>query len=68
MDGYECVCPEKCSFSGSFKTRRTICGSDGVEYSSVCELKRASCIAMQDIHEKYIGKCGKYFGTRFLRK
>merc|ERR1711911_216678 len=40
----ECVCVKKCR-----KHHKLICGSDGVLYSSHCELHRSACLTNQPI-------------------
>lgn len=62
MDGVtpECLCPEKCARYGDSRGSKSVCGTDGVDYALVCELKRAACNKMKDIQIKYRGLCGKY--------
>ena len=55
----ECVCPEKCTSYGDSKGSRPVCGSDGKDYPSVCELKRTACKEMRHITTKYQGSCGE---------
>lgn len=56
----ECVCPERCTSYGDSKGSRPVCGSDGKDYPSVCELRRTACKEMREISVKYQGSCGKY--------
>lgn len=39
---------------------KTVCGSDGIDYESFCELKKESCRSSRDIKIFYFGKCSKY--------
>ncbi|OQR69119.1 agrin-like [Tropilaelaps mercedesae] len=55
----ECVCPERCTSYGDSKGSRPVCGSDGKDYPSVCELRRTACKEMREISVKYQGSCGK---------
>ena len=62
LDGLaaRCQCPTKCDRYGDSKDSVPICGSDGVDYANKCEMRRAACSEMRDVHTKYLGKCGKY--------
>jgi hypothetical protein len=40
-------------------SRRVVCGSDGRDYVSFCELKKQSCIRNKEIRVVYMGKCSK---------
>ncbi|XP_022661641.1 agrin-like isoform X4 [Varroa destructor] len=53
----ECVCPERCTSYGDSKGSRPVCGSDGKDYPSVCELRRTACKEMREISVKYQGSC-----------
>ncbi|XP_053214035.1 agrin-like isoform X2 [Panonychus citri] len=53
----ECICPEKCSIHGEPKTSGSVCGSNGIDYPNLCELKRWSCLHSTDVTVKYHGKC-----------
>lgn len=55
----ECVCPEKCPLYGDSKGSRPVCGSDGHDYSNLCELNRQACDLEKEIYVRYNGSCGK---------
>lgn len=67
----ECVCLEECNLnditsmmpdhlkSVKLKIDEPVCGSDGVDYSSVCHLRYSSCKQGKEVKIVYIGKCGK---------
>lgn len=38
-----------------------VCGSDGSDYSSLCQLKSTSCSEKRHITARFIGKCGKLY-------
>lgn len=69
MDGMtpECLCPEKCARYGDNRGSQSVCGTDGVDYSLVCELKRAACTQKKDIQVKYRGLCGESFHVILFR-
>ncbi|KAK8403329.1 hypothetical protein O3P69_000449 [Scylla paramamosain] len=51
-----CRCISHCPQNDS---RRTVCGSDGTDYSSECELARTSCLLQQHVKVRYSGMCGE---------
>lgn len=55
----ECRCPENCPSLGDHVGSRPVCGSDGLDYRDLCELRRTACLANAEIAVKYHGKCGK---------
>lgn len=70
----ECSCPDKCSqyftATDTLESKMLIagqaedtpvCGSDAMDYSSVCQLKKKSCHNKTAIAVKFIGKCGESF-------
>lgn len=63
LDGisYRCQCPSRCNTYGDNIGSTPVCGNDGVDYSNMCEMRKAACQEMKDIRVKYYGKCGKYF-------
>ena len=54
---FECSCP-KCASYGDSRDSRPICGSDGRDYSSLCELNRRSCSLSRSVSVRYNGSCG----------
>ena len=62
LDGLtsRCICPRHCPSPGS-PGAITMCGSDGLEYQSLCQLRKAACENMKDIQPKTYGKCGRLF-------
>jgi len=37
-----------------------VCGDDGFDYPSECEMRRQACIEMRNVAKKYDGKCGEF--------
>ena len=62
LDGLtaRCQCPDHCDSFGDSVGSTPVCGSDGKDYSSQCEMRRTACTEMKDLRVKYFGKCGKY--------
>jgi coxsackievirus/adenovirus receptor len=46
-------------FIGGQSEDTPVCGSDGMDYSSLCQLKKKSCQDKTNISVKFIGKCGE---------
>ena len=55
LDGLtaHCRCPERCD---SYHDKH-VCGDDGRDYDSECEMTRESCIQKREIAIKYYGRC-----------
>ena len=53
----ECRCITTCSDEDT----RPVCGSDGTDYGSECELYSTSCITAVKVKVVYQGMCGEYF-------
>ena len=64
LDGLtaRCQCPQRCDTFGDSVGSTPVCGSDGKDYSSMCEMRRSACSEMKDTSVKYFGKCGEYKG------
>lgn len=50
-----CLCPTTCFGAPD----ATVCGSDGVDYPSECQLLRHACANQEHIFKKFNGPCGK---------
>lgn len=61
LDGLtaRCQCPERCNSFGDAVGSEPICGSDGQNYESLCEMKKKACEEMKEIEKIYDGRCGK---------
>ena len=56
-----CVCPTRCNQFGDSVGSTIVCGSDGRDYSSMCELRLTACRQLRNIEKKYDGKCGENY-------
>lgn len=54
-----CICRKECYDVGDSTDKVNLCGTDGKDYTSMCELRRAACKNMINIEIKYRGKCGR---------
>ena len=54
-----CQCPSECPNYGDSQGGGPVCGSNGIDYPNMCELRKESCTSMKNIRVKYYGKCGK---------
>ncbi|RUS83809.1 hypothetical protein EGW08_008421, partial [Elysia chlorotica] len=52
-----CQCPSECPNYGDSQGGGPVCGSNGVDYPNMCELRKESCTSMKNIRVKYYGKC-----------
>ncbi|KAG5838800.1 hypothetical protein ANANG_G00227450 [Anguilla anguilla] len=52
-----CVCPQSCEG----RPEQVVCGSDGQDYRSECELHKSACDLQRNVHKQHPGPCG--FGT-----
>ena len=50
-----CVCKGPCSENVS--TREMVCGSDGIDYRSLCHLEKESCTKQNNLTKVYNGSC-----------
>lgn len=55
----ECKCTESCPNLGDHEGSGPVCGSDGVDYASLCHLNKVACIQGINITVVFPGKCGK---------
>jgi hypothetical protein len=60
-DGTEakCECLESCPSLGDHEGAGPVCGTDGVDYPSLCDLNRHACASTANISVAFRGKCGK---------
>ncbi len=49
----ECICGNSCE-----PIVRPVCGSNGLTYDNLCEMKKFACNKSENITAKYIGICG----------
>ncbi|XP_076388607.1 agrin isoform X4 [Megachile rotundata] len=58
-DGTEatCECLESCPNLGDHEGSGPVCGTDGIDYPSLCELNRAACAKGANITVAFQGKC-----------
>ncbi|CAL7951552.1 unnamed protein product [Xylocopa violacea] len=58
-DGSEatCECLESCPNLGDHEGSSPVCGTDGIDYPSLCELNRAACAKGANITVAFQGKC-----------
>ncbi|XP_076328006.1 agrin-like isoform X3 [Tachypleus tridentatus] len=65
MDGRtaECICPKKCATYGDSRGSRPVCGSDGQDYPTVCDLRRTACQEKRDIKVRFQGRCDPCLGV-----
>lgn len=54
----ECVCQRACS--GPYDP---VCGSDGLTYSSMCELEATACALGREIRVAHRGPCGQWWAS-----
>jgi len=59
LTGAKCVCLHQCSDDSPLSKSQIVCGSDDIEYPSICHLKRTSCLQLKEISVKSTGACGK---------
>jgi hypothetical protein len=68
LDGLtaRCQCPDTCVSYGDSDDSGPVCASDGKDYDSSCDMRKASCHSMRELHVKYRGKCGEYNAVFYL--
>lgn len=50
-----CLCPTTCQGA----PQGPVCGSDGIDYPSECQLLRSACARQKNIFKKFDGPCGE---------
>uniref|UniRef100_A0A8B9E4M8 Agrin n=1 Tax=Anser cygnoides TaxID=8845 RepID=A0A8B9E4M8_ANSCY len=53
--GAKCVCPASCSGVAE----SVVCGSDGKDYRSECDLNKHACDKQENVFKKFDGACGE---------
>lgn len=59
----KCVCPSSCNGV----PESTVCGSDGRDYRSLCELNKHACDKQENVFKKFDGACGESPGGRCFK-
>lgn len=69
-DGSEasCECLESCPSLGDHEGSSPVCGTDGTDYPSLCEMNRAACAKGANITMAFQGKCGECLIRTISRK
>ncbi|XP_011499741.1 PREDICTED: agrin-like [Ceratosolen solmsi marchali] len=64
-DGTEakCECLESCPSLGDHEGAGPVCGTDGVDYPSLCDLNRQACATAANISVAFRGKCDPCAGV-----
>ncbi|CAL4084615.1 unnamed protein product, partial [Meganyctiphanes norvegica] len=52
-----CDCPLDCNNYMAAASGGPVCGSDGIDYSNECHLRRSACTKQRDIRLRYMGRC-----------
>ncbi|KAK0085143.1 hypothetical protein PV326_006014 [Microctonus aethiopoides] len=55
----KCECLKSCPNLGDHEGSGPVCGTDGVDYQSVCELNRLACANGTNVTVAFRGKCGE---------
>lgn len=55
-----CECIKTCPNFGDHESSAPVCGTDGVDYSSICEFNKIICGKSANITVAFRGKCGRY--------
>lgn len=57
-----CVCPASCSGVAE----SIVCGSDGKDYRSECDLNKHACDKQENVFKKFDGACGECPGPQWV--
>lgn len=57
-----CVCPASCSGVAE----SIVCGSDGKDYRSECDLNKHACDKQENVFKKFDGACGECPGPHWV--
>lgn len=62
-DGTEakCECLESCPSLGDHEGSGPVCGTDGIDYPTVCDLNRSACAREVNVSVAFRGKCGEIY-------
>ncbi|CAH1773592.1 unnamed protein product [Owenia fusiformis] len=52
-----CECQQECHTYGDSVDSTPVCGTDGVDYPNMCELRKAACNQFKELRVHYYGKC-----------
>lgn len=55
-----CECEKSCPIVGDHDGFGPVCGADGIDYPSMCDLNKVACMQEVNITVAFRGKCGKY--------
>ncbi|XP_023317624.1 agrin-like isoform X1 [Trichogramma pretiosum] len=58
-----CECMDSCPSHGDHDAAGPVCGSDGVDYPSLCDLNRVACSTSTNISVAFRGKCDPCAGV-----
>lgn len=56
----KCECLDSCPNVGDHDGSGPVCGTDGIDYPTLCDLNRVACSKTVNITVAFRGKCGKF--------
>jgi len=61
LDGLtaRCQCPDRCDRYGDTIDAGELCGDDGHDYASECDMRLTACRELREIRAKFDGRCGE---------